>query len=234
MKLQPRNIIALYFNSWWLPALVSAVVLIALIILFAAVVYITLEHLANFLRVLSYVFILSMAGILLAAVWNLVKKRWAMGFINFLFVAGAVISVYWGMSLFFNSFGSSEETTTPSIDQENYCIAVMHLNSSANIVPLGFKRQSWLDETVWFKFITDASEPAQIFDTNVIDVARFDVDEFKKKHVFWEQAEYIKWWDVKDKNLLGEEVTFPNGDGMYVGIEKQGDVCLVYILWIQI
>ncbi len=41
----------------------------------------------------------------------------------------------------------------------------------------------------------------------------------------------LKWWDVKGKKLLGGQVELPNTRFMNVGVEKNDDGYLVYIMW---
>jgi len=44
----------------------------------------------------------------------------------------------------------------------------------------------------------------------------------------------LKWWDVKDKNLLGGKVELPKLRFMNVGIEKSNEGYLVYIMWHEV
>jgi hypothetical protein len=41
----------------------------------------------------------------------------------------------------------------------------------------------------------------------------------------------LKWWDANDKKMIGESISLPNARYMDVGIEKQDDGYLVYIMW---
>ncbi len=77
MKLRIRQILALYFASGWVPAIVclsiiGSLCLVELIPWLPAI-------LSN---ALFPCFLVSLAGIILAAIWNLLQKRWAKGLLN--------------------------------------------------------------------------------------------------------------------------------------------------------
>lgn len=77
MKIRPYQILSLYFSSWWLPAL--AVVLFSLPLLVALML-----NSRGVLTAVSILPLIAAFGMLLAAIWNFVKRRWIKGLINLL------------------------------------------------------------------------------------------------------------------------------------------------------
>jgi len=127
-------------------------------------------------------------------------------------------------------FGEDEETTSPDQTQVNRCRSEMYLNPSMKITPLGFKLEgSGIDDAIWFKFKTDVSDVQKIFDIKVVDTSKF-----KTGFTFIHEMKELKWWDVKNKELLGGQVELPNVRLMNVGIEKNDEGCLVYIMWHEV
>jgi len=124
-------------------------------------------------------------------------------------------------------FGEDIETEKPNENQVNRCFAEMYLNPSMELKPLGFKLEgSGIDDAIWFKFKTNTTNLSQVFDTTVVDVTKF-----KENFTFLSQLTGLKWWDVKDKNLLGGQIALPNARYMNVGIEKINSGYIIYIMW---
>ena len=97
----------MYFSSWWMPAALCFLLLVAFTIT-------ALPHNRLFTilsNVLFVFFAIAFFGILCASVWNLIKKRWAKGIINlFMLPACGVVAFYATSFLIFASmFGPSED-----------------------------------------------------------------------------------------------------------------------------
>ncbi|MCK4542438.1 MAG: hypothetical protein KAU17_09400 [Spirochaetales bacterium] len=124
-------------------------------------------------------------------------------------------------------FGENEETITPTKTQVDRCRSEMYLNPSAKITPLGFKLEgSGIDDAIWFKFKTKSANLAEIFDSKVVDTSKFTND-FSSFH----EMKKLKWWDVKDKNLFGGQVSLPYARFMNIGAEKTEEGYMIYIIW---
>ena len=122
-----------------------------------------------------------------------------------------------------------EETTSPTKEQVNRCRSEMYINPSIRIAPLGFKHVRYRDDAIWFKFKTDVSDVQKIFNAKVVDTSKFQAG-----FTFIYEMKDLKWWDVKDKNLLGGKVELPKLRFMNVGIEKSNEGYLVYIMWHEV
>ena len=85
MRIKPKGVTALYVSSWWLPFVAAFCTLLAFVVLCAVI---TAFVLGNFLGLMATWLLillgLSSVGIFVAAIWNLVKKRWAIGLVNLL------------------------------------------------------------------------------------------------------------------------------------------------------
>lgn len=124
-------------------------------------------------------------------------------------------------------FGNDEETSSPTKKQVDRCRSEMYLNPSMQITPLGYKLEgSGIDDAIWFKFKTDVSEAQEIFDIKVVDTSKFQIG-----FSFIREMTELRWWDVKNKELLGGQVELPNVRFMNVGIEKNNEGFVVYIMW---
>ncbi len=125
-------------------------------------------------------------------------------------------------------FGDDFETTSPTEQQVSGCRKAMYINTSVNITPLGlYYAGSGIDAAVWYKFRTDTVDVLQIFDTSVVDAAKF------QNGFTLNTKKNVKWWDVKNKDLLGGQVPLPNAKYMNVGIEKIEEGYTVYIMWFE-
>lgn len=103
----------------------------------------------------------------------------------------------------------------------------MYLNPAMKITPVGFKLLgSGIDDAIWFKFKTDVTDVQNIFDGKVVDTAKF-----KDGFTFTGGMDGSEWWDVKGKELLGGRVKLPNVRYMNVGIEKNDEGYIIYIMW---
>ena len=127
-------------------------------------------------------------------------------------------------------FGKNEGTTSPTPDQVNRCRSEMYLNPLMRITLLGFKLEgSGIDDAIWFKFKSGISDVQKIFDVKVVDTSKF-----KTGFTFIHEMKELKWWDVKNKELLGGQIELPNVGFMNVGIEKNDDGYIAYIMWHEV
>jgi hypothetical protein len=101
MKL--KRIAMAYFGSWWMPSLITFLVLIALLITSSP----NLRNIPIISNIFSILFSLSLLGILFSSVWNLFKKQWGKGIVNLLMLPFLFITSIFGLSLFM--FGPSED-----------------------------------------------------------------------------------------------------------------------------
>ncbi len=107
MKIRIRQITSQYFNRWWIPATVCLVLLAAFTV--AALPH--LRPLAIFSNVLFVCLAIAFLGILCAAVWNFIKKRWAKGVANLVMfpLCGVAAFVPMGFLMFALMFGTSDD-----------------------------------------------------------------------------------------------------------------------------
>lgn len=108
-----KRILARYFNSRWLPALVYIFFLGG----FALTAILRWSPLAFVASGLFLLAIIAFLGLIAASIWNLIKKRWAKGFINalFVFVYGAATVYAFGLLMFASMLGPSEDGFADSL-----------------------------------------------------------------------------------------------------------------------
>jgi len=96
--------------------------------------------------------------------------------------------------------------------------------------PLGYKLQgSGIDDNISFKFKTNVADISEIFDTEVVDVTKFE-----KNHKLPSGGADPTWWDTKGRDLLGNAISLPKVKYMDVGIEESEDHSFtVYIHWFE-
>jgi hypothetical protein len=124
------------------------------------------------------------------------------------------------------SFGSDEETTSPTKAQVTRCVREMYINPKIEIRPMGFKLEgSGIDDAIWFKFETDA-ELANIFDSKMVDAGTFQQRSNSAAGVTGP-----KWWHLPQKVISSEAIALPNARYMSVYIEKHGKRHIVSIFW---
>ncbi len=85
MKIRSKQILTLYFNSCWFPA----VFFLAELAVFTMV---TVGPLYNVSRVLFVCLGIAFLGILSASIWNLMKKRWAKAVVNLVMLPVCVVA----------------------------------------------------------------------------------------------------------------------------------------------
>jgi hypothetical protein len=102
-----KRILDIYFNSWWLSALVYLCLFGGFTILEVS----QSKHLAVLGMVLFCMAGLAFLGLIAAAVWNLIKKRWGTGILNFLLVLGCGVATLFGFGFLFfaTMFGPDED-----------------------------------------------------------------------------------------------------------------------------
>ncbi|MCL5036013.1 MAG: hypothetical protein M1269_02745 [Chloroflexi bacterium] len=107
MNIRPKQILSLYFNSWWYPAVIFLTLL-------AFLSGVDLSHWRP-LNILSDVLFaclgIAFLGVLSATIWNLVKKRWVKGLLNLamLIVCAAAAFLVIGFLLLISMFGPSDD-----------------------------------------------------------------------------------------------------------------------------
>ncbi|MBN1499249.1 MAG: hypothetical protein JW982_03795 [Spirochaetes bacterium] len=125
----------------------------------------------------------------------------------------------------FLSFGSDEETISPTPEQVAICRNEMYLNQILPIEPLGYKLLgSGIDDAIWFKFKTEEKNISEYFSKNAVNTDNF-------KHDFQMFPEDISWWDVENKKFFGGNAELPNVKFMTIAIEEKTDYNVVYIMW---
>lgn len=129
-------------------------------------------------------------------------------------------------------FGEDALTTAPTQAQVDRCRAEMFLNPALKITPMGFKLLgTGMDDVIWFKFKTGPGTAGVqgLFDAKAVDTAKF-----MEGYAFSDATNAPKWWDVKGKTFLGGQVDLPRVKFMHVGIEKQDNHLVVYIMWHEV
>jgi len=111
MRINPRRIATLYLSSWWLPFVVAFCSLVVLVILCVVVIAFAFVKYVDVIATGLFILLgLSLLGILVAAIWNLVKKRWGKGLFNLLVMLSLlIIGTLFGFGLLMPAFilGSS-------------------------------------------------------------------------------------------------------------------------------
>jgi hypothetical protein len=113
MKVLLKKVVSVYFKSWWLPFVTAFCTLL----LFLITGIITIVHSdSRFVRLLGggllNLLILTLLGILVAAIWNLIRKRWARGIVSLLVMFPLSIAmslVGFGFLSITSFFGPSED-----------------------------------------------------------------------------------------------------------------------------
>jgi len=102
-----NRILKLYFCSWWLPAFVF----LALLGCFTAVAVLRWNFFPIIADILFSLAALAFLGVISAALWNLVRKRWLQGITNavLVFGCGAAAIFAFGLLMVSSIFGPSED-----------------------------------------------------------------------------------------------------------------------------
>jgi len=113
MKVPLKKTLSFYFNSLWLPAVVFLVLLavftaLAVLTTILAINWQTIIIIGDLLLICLGV---AFAGILSASIWNLIRKRWVKGAMNFVMlpVCGIVAFVALFLTMFVSMLGPSED-----------------------------------------------------------------------------------------------------------------------------
>ena len=126
-------------------------------------------------------------------------------------------------------FGSKESTTNPNAQQLAHCRQVLYLSTNLVLEAKGYKFDaSGIDAAMWFKFTTDSTDPAGLFQTNVVDTSGFSTG------FALSPSDDIPWWDVKGLDLMGGQVELPGVKFMNVGLLSSDSNTVVYIFWHEI
>lgn len=85
MRINPKRIATLYLSSWWLPFVAAFCTLVALVVLCVVVIAFPFAKYLGLMATGLFILLgFSLLGILVAAIWNLVKKQWGKGLFNLL------------------------------------------------------------------------------------------------------------------------------------------------------
>ncbi len=128
------------------------------------------------------------------------------------------------------SFLGESATTSPTKLQIKKCQNMMHLNSSDEIVPLGYMLSGFQGFYCLYKFKTGATELQDVFDKEFVDTSKF-------KSGFILHTELgggIEWWNIKNKELFGGVISLNSPQqwpAMTVGAEKTDDGFIVYVFY---
>ncbi len=123
-------------------------------------------------------------------------------------------------------FGPSISTTSPSTQQVRYCRQVMSINPNVKIKPIGYKEVNGIDKAIWFKFIADTDDVAEVFLAPPIDSLEFQAG--FKSHYELEES----WWDPGTKSLIGGRFNVPVACGQSIAIHDNQDGTLtIYVMW---
>lgn len=114
MKVAPKQILKIYFNSWWLPALaffVLALANLALVVLYLDAMIPYGMPIATIANGLFFAAGLALFGVLGASVWNLIQKRRAKGLINLLLFSICCVGAFfaYGYLMLAYFFGPSND-----------------------------------------------------------------------------------------------------------------------------
>jgi hypothetical protein len=94
MKINPKRLAMLYLSSWWLPFVAAFCALAALVVLGVAVIALSSANCLGLIAMWLFIlFAFSLLGILVAAIWNLLKKRWTKGLANLLVMIPLLVIV---------------------------------------------------------------------------------------------------------------------------------------------
>lgn len=122
--------------------------------------------------------------------------------------------------------GTDVTTTQPTQAQLARCRAEMYLQNNLVFQAHGMKLLgSGIDDQKWLKFSCEAADPAQIFQTDIVDVSLF------RDGIKLSPAKDIPWWDVEGRNLFGGQTALPNARFMNVGIDATATGSVVYVTW---
>ena len=107
MKIRAKQILPLYFNSWWVPAAVCLLLLVA----FSGAALPPWQPLATLVNVLFVCLAGAFLGILSASVWNFIRKRWAKAIVNLLMLPMCGVAALFALTFLMvaSMFGPSED-----------------------------------------------------------------------------------------------------------------------------
>lgn len=102
-----KRLLTHYFNSWWLPSLVYLFLLGG----FATTAVVALQPLSVLANILFWLAGFAFLGLIAAAIWNFIQKRWRIGVINLLLIfgCGAATVCALGFVMFASMFGPSDD-----------------------------------------------------------------------------------------------------------------------------
>lgn len=126
-------------------------------------------------------------------------------------------------------FGEDVSTTSPSTAQVDRCRRVMYLSSAQDITPLGFELQDSLDDLIHFKFRTDASAPAEIFDPSMVDPAAFGPGSFDPA------ACTADWWSgAEGEFLVLDHLEVAPARVLSAWVRQEAEGATVWVQWMTL
>ena len=145
-----------------------------------------------------------------------------------------LIAAFAGCQTDFLGYPVSTSTTTPTPAQIQTCRDFMYINPAVQIEPLGFFLQPGMDDVIRFKFVAKTNDPAQVFDSTLVDPKKFGPD-FQISAL--EPGAADKWWDVSRQTLTGGNFSVPSPKssgtrGLNIGYTQNSERTLTfYVLW---
>ena len=132
----------------------------------------------------------------------------------------------------------SDNTTTPSLKQIQYCRDVMYINPELDLQPLGYYYTNGdQGESIYLKFIVNTADVGDIF-FQLEPVSFRELKALESVKVLGHINE--KWWDPAEQSLIGADFVVPppgsNGSrDLNIGISDNGNgTFTVYVHWFEI
>jgi hypothetical protein len=126
-------------------------------------------------------------------------------------------------------FGSDYETHSPSQQDLDRCRRVMFLNPGLSFTPLGVSiMDSGIDSAIWLAFDTDTADPAQLFQTNIVDIS-----ELTGSTSIQMAPGQPGWWTAGTSSYVGGQVALPSATFMTVAIDTNRTPFRVYLSWFE-
>lgn len=235
-----KRMLAVYFSSWWLPALLYICFLGGFTIT-AIPRWNPLAFLAN---VLFYIAGLAFLGIIVASIYNLMKGQWVKAIINVLLLVGCVAATVlaFGFLMFASMFGPSEDGFADNLMiPEGIEIADPDSDANVNIDVSTTKRTDELQELVRNALAVPGGDVAE-FTPNMPSLRRAATDHAKAFrnyleaspdwHVFLEQGNCFasrRWsYGGEPKDTLHGYISEFDGDS---GFQTRCLICLDRKQW---
>jgi len=110
MKNFSAKFIKVYFSSFWLPVVVMLCMLLILVALTIVNGMISYSRMLKLLKIgVFLLFVLASIGIPIAAIWNLIRKRWLKGLVNILVTVLELVPLVLFFLMIYSFLGPSED-----------------------------------------------------------------------------------------------------------------------------